>query len=657
MISIQGVGKLLGQKELFRDVSFHIRPGDRIGLIGPNGAGKTTLFHILLGDIEPDEGVAARMKGLRLGYLPQQWTPAEGKTVIAHTMDVDGELRALKEELEALQQTGPDDLAGTTERAMLHAQLLERMEHLGGYDLESRARKILAGLGFREDGMERPVTALSGGWVMRLELARLLLSEPDLLLLDEPTNHLDLDSLLWLEQYLVGSSSAMLIISHDRIFLNRIVRRVFEIEQGRLEEYAGNYDAYIEEKVKRQEIRLSSYKNQQDRIRQMERFIERNRSRASTAKRAQSRLKLLERIDPLDAPLSQQDEMRLEFPEPVRSGKIPVELQNVSKAYGDRVIYTNLSFNIERGDRIAFIGENGAGKSTLLKMLAGVEDPTGGKRIVGHNAVLGYYAQYQWEQLRPELTVLEEASSVSGDLPQSRLRGLLGGFLFRGEEVLKRVSVLSGGEKARLILCKLLLQRPNALLLDEPTNHLDIPSREVLEDALAEFPGTVCFISHDRHFINAVANKILLVRPGGELHLFLGTYDDYQEIWKPRLEGEVPEKESGRQNGGESGDAARQNKKRVEAESRNELYRLKKPLMKRVEAVETLLEKVQSEIDAVVRCLADPETYKDGSRVQTLQKEHADLRRRADELTLEWEEKSLAVEELEADFRQSRRDV
>ena len=653
MVAIQKISKHLGKRELFRDVSFHIHPGERLGLIGPNGAGKTTLFHIILGDIEPDSGSVARPRALRLGYLPQELIPREAKTVLNYTMDVHHELQALRAELQRIQANIGEGANGgdVSELAQRQSHLLEKMEHLGGYDLEARACRILAGLGFDNAQLDRSVSTLSGGWAMRLELARLLLSEPDLLLLDEPTNHLDLESLLWLEEYLLGTPSAIVVVSHDRAFLNRVVTRILELETGQMQEYPGNYDVYLEEKALRRQVRLASYRNQQERIRQIESFVERNRVRKDRARQAQSRLKQLDKIERLEAP-PEEASIHFSFPEPPRPGKRVMEFRGVRKTYGAQVVYSGIDLVIERGDRIAFLGKNGAGKSTLLKMLAGVEDISAGERLPGHQTVLGYYAQYQWEQLRPAWTVLEEASSVAGDMSQTQLRGLLGAFLFRGDDVEKKASVLSGGEKARLILCKLLLQRPNFLLLDEPTNHLDIPSREVLESALAGFSGAICFISHDRHFINRIANKILVV-DFGQIDLFPGTYTDYQDIWKKRLE--PPSSDgSGASSGGPEADPVPFRKdpspKRVQAERRNQLFRLKKPIQDRLEELEAQLTAAHEVLDALAVRLADPATYQNGSAVQELQKGYQQGQQRIRELTREWEDVALRIEELEQSF-------
>ncbi|NSW85449.1 MAG: ABC-F family ATP-binding cassette domain-containing protein [Syntrophobacteraceae bacterium] len=662
MITVQGISKFFGSRELFKDVSFHLRPAERIGLIGSNGAGKTTLFQILTGSIQPDTGSVTAPRNLSIGYLPQQWIPCRDKTVLAHAIDVHSQLNDLQSELRSLQQAleREKDPESIGDAVLRQAALLEKIEHLGGYDIESRAAKILAGLGFDTSQLHQPAASLSGGWIMRLELSRLLLSEPDLLLLDEPTNHLDLESLMWLEQYLLTTSSAILLVSHDRSFLNKVVQRIFELELGHLHEYSGNYDSYLEEKAVRQEIHAASYKNQQDRIRQVERFIERNRYRKSTASRAQSRIRMLDKMDRIEAPSAGLEQIHFDFPEPPRSGKRVFELSGVHKSYGNCSVYSGIDLVIERGDRIAFIGENGAGKSTLLKMLAGVESVSGGDLTVGLKVVSGYYAQHQWEQLHSEWTVIGEVSSIAGDMTQTRLRGLLGAFLFKGEEVMKKVSVLSGGEKARLILCKLLLQRPNVLLLDEPTNHLDIPSRVVLEKALENFPGTICFISHDRHFINAVANRVLFVN-AGRVRLFPGNYDDFLNIWAKSLEAESTgcrEERSGvSRPPSTSGFRNDRHDRRARAELRNELYRLKRPLQQSLEELETELEAAHHLLDSLNNRLADPATYRNGGEVQNLRNSHRLCTEKIRQLTGEWEVFALRLEAVEEEFWKEREKV
>ncbi len=650
LLTVNDVWKYLGKRELFQGVSLHVHPGRRIGLIGANGSGKSTLFQILLGVIEPDSGTIAKTRGLRIGHLPQEMVPAAGKSVLARATDVHEDAQELRAELESIQlelDREKDPLV-LSSLAGKHARALERIEHLVGYDFEARAEKILEGLGFRSSQFGTAVSELSGGWVMRLELARLLLSEPDLLLLDEPTNHLDLECLLWLEDYLLNCSSAFILVSHDRAFLNRTIQRIIEIERGDLHEYAGNYDFYLEEKAKRMEVRLATYKNQQDRIRQLERFIDRNRYDKKTAGQAQSRIKTLERMEKVEAPVA-ESQIHFSFPEPVRSGKRVIELRDVSKSYGDTKVYNGIDLVIERGDKIAFLGPNGAGKSTLLKILAGVVPPGSGERSAGFHTTVGYYAQHQWEQLNGDATVFEEALGVCGDMLQTQLRGLLGAFLFRGEDVLKKTAVLSGGEKARLVLCKLLLQRANFLLLDEPTNHLDISSRVVLEKALGDFPGTICFISHDRRFINGVANKVLVVK-SGEIHVFPGNYDDFQRIWKTRLDLPPQNAAKGKTEGNGSGAKARTVQKRAEAEWRKELFRARKPVQDRIESIERDLDACHAELERLRERLADTETYRQGRVAVEIQSQYRQAQDTIHELTGQWEAKVLELEEIEEKF-------
>ena len=654
MLSVNEVSKYLGKRELFRGVSLHVHPGDRIGLIGPNGSGKSTLFEILHGRIDPDSGGIAGIRGLRIGHLPQEMVPARGKSILARATDVHEEAQELRVALESIQrdldlEKDPQVLSAL---ATKHARALERVEQLVGYDFEARAAKILEGLGFRTSRFGDPVSELSGGWVMRLELARLLLSEPDLLLLDEPTNHLDLECLVWLEEYLVNCASAFILVSHDRAFLNRTVQRIIEIERGAFYEYAGNYDFYLEEKAKRLQVRLATYKNQQDRIRQLERFIDRNRCDKKTAGQAQSRIKMLERMEKVEAPVG-ESQIHFSFPPPARSGKRVIELQDVGKSYGDNIVYSGIDLVIERGDKIAFLGPNGAGKSTLLKILAGVVPAGSGNVSAGFHTMTGYYAQHQWEQLNPGATVFEEALSVSGDMSQTQLRGLLGAFLFSGEEVLKKTAVLSGGEKARLVLCKLLLQRPNFLLLDEPTDHLDISSRVVLEKALGDFPGTICFISHDRRFINAVSNKTLVVE-SGHIHVFPGNYDDYQRIWKTRLDSPPKTEENAKPGGNDSGAKTRTAQKRAEAEWRNELFRAKKPVQDRIESIEGDLDSCHAELERLRERLADAETYRQGKLAVEVQSQYREAQDRVRDLTGQWEKEVLELEEIEENFRREK---
>ncbi len=654
MISVQSVSKFLGNKELFRQVSFHVHPGDRIGVVGSNGAGKTTLFRIILGDMDPDEGVVTRTKNLSLGYLPQQWCPPENLSVLAHTQAVRHELFQWRHEMEELETAlaRAENLATAQRLAERHAALQARLEHLGPYDLEARAQKVLMGLGFSQDDFDRPVASLSGGWAMRVELARLLVAEPDVLLLDEPTNHLDLESILWLETYLQETRSAVLLVSHDRSFLNRVVQRILELENGRVETYQGNFDRYMEEKALRRRILEAAKENQDARIRHIENFIARNRVRKDRARQVQSRLKMLEKIERLEVP-EVQETVHFQFPEPERCGRRVLEVVGVRKTFGDLVVYDGVELVVERGDRIALLGPNGAGKSTLLKILAGKESVSEGEVRRGHNVKIGYYAQHLWEELNLENTVLAEVLSVSGDMTHTHVRTLLGAFLFKGDDVEKKVGVLSGGEKARLSLCKLLVQAPNVLLLDEPTNHLDIPGREMLEKALKAYSGTVCFVSHDRHFINALAQKIVVVSRH-RLELLPGNADDYERLWKQRLQQEDPSPSAALtepQDGLRPKTDAKE-RKRWEAERRNTLYRLKKPLQDQLVALEKELDRLHQERESLSVVLANPATYTGSSDVAALQRRYRECQEKIEQVTAQWEETALELESMEERFEQ-----
>jgi len=508
---------------------------------------------------------------------------------------------------------------------------------------------VLAGLGFSQQDMTRPVEEMSGGWAMRVALARLLLSEPDVLLLDEPTNHLDLDSLLWLEEYLRTIPSTLMVISHDRAFLDRISQRLLEVENGQVTSYPGNYQRYLEEKEKHLQAQWAAYRQQQEQIRQINRFIDRNRARKDRARQVQARLKTLdkmERIQPPSSPL----EFSFRFPPPPRAPRVLLELRAICKSYGEVVVYRHLNVAVQRGDRFALIGPNGAGKTTLLRLMAGVLAPESGQVHLSRGVVIGYFAQQQLELLNPQHTVLESLSSVAGDMAHGQLRSLLGAFLFRGHDVEKRVAVLSGGERSRLLLCHLLAQQTNLLILDEPTNHLDINGRRVLEQALQGYSGSICFVSHDRRFINAVANKIMVVNHG-RVETFPGNFDDYEEIWKKRLQPAQSAMES-RPTRVQDASAQKKSKKRkqLEANWRNELYRLKAPLTQKLDDIEKQIDAAALRLEELSTLLAAPETYHNGGSVQELSREYQHLKGNLEKWNEQWEKTALELEALEEFF-------
>ena len=518
MLTVSSVGKSFGGRVLFEDASLQINPGDRLGLIGPNGAGKSTLFSLILGENSPDEGTVNLQRGRSVGFLPQESAPSGEETVLQLATSVSSEMAAVQATLRAF----PSDESAEHHEAIAH------FIELDGYSLEAKAKRILSGLAFRETDFHRPARTMSGGWIMRAHLARLLVMEPDLLMLDEPTNHLDLETLGWFQDHLTAYSGALLVISHDRAFLNAICESIVEISRQRLHRYQGNYDDYLGQKKDREEQYAAAYKNQQREIEHLEDFINRFRAKASKAAQAQERMKRLARIERLAPPDNQEATVKFRFPQPPRGGQRVIELKGVRQAYGDHVVYRDLNLMIERGQRTVLVGPNGAGKSTLLKILAGLLPLDAGERTPGHNASIGYFAQHRTDTLNLTHTVLEEAGEGVSGLGEQAIRTVLGSFLFRGDDVFKRVGVLSGGEKSRLALVKLLLRPPNLLLLDEPTTHLDMASINALIGALQPYEGTLIFVSHDVHFIRALATTVLHIN-AGQLTPYAGDYDYYLE--------------------------------------------------------------------------------------------------------------------------------
>ncbi len=533
MLGLQGISKQYGSKVLFEGAEAHFGTRSRVALVGPNGAGKTTLLRLLLGQESPDAGSVSRTSHLAIGHLAQEVPKFEGRTVLSEVMRLDGrreELLETRKELEEkfateAEAAGPDHV----EDLERYGRVLEELEHLDEYRLEARAKEILSGMGFKTTDFDRSLTEFSGGWLMRVALARVLLMDPDLLLLDEPTNHLDLESLLWLEQFLLGFRGALLLISHDTEFLNRMVNEVLEIDQRRLWSYKGNIDSWRVQKQERLAVLRAQYEGQQVRIAEIESFVERFGAKATKARQAQSRLKELERMERIELPDDRQT-VRFRFPPAPHSGKEVITAKKVALRFGEKTVFRDLEWVIQRGARVAIVGVNGAGKTTLLRMLSGNLRPSEGEVKLGHQVAVGYFAQHQAESLNMKGTVLSELEHVAPDLPISRVRGIAGAFLFQGDAVEKKCGVLSGGEKARVALAKLLLSPSNFLLLDEPTNHLDIESRGVLLEALAAYEGTLCLVSHDRAFVSALVDSVLEIIPGpngSEVIRLVGGYEDY----------------------------------------------------------------------------------------------------------------------------------
>jgi ATPase subunit of ABC transporter with duplicated ATPase domains len=532
MISFNRISKQYGRQILFVDASFQLNPGEKVGLVGPNGAGKTTLFRLIVGEEAPDDGEVSVPRKLTIGYFRQDVEEMSGRSVLDEAIAGSGRVGALHHELEALQQAMGDPARGHELEGILarFGEVQEAYEHLGGYALESQAREVLHGLGFADEQVDGDVGALSGGWKMRVAMARVLLGRPDVLLMDEPTNHLDIESIIWLESFLKSLPGALLMTSHDRDFMNRIVTRIAEIDGGEITAYSGNYDFYERERAVREANREAAYARQQAMLAKEQRFIERFAAHAAKAAQVQSRVKALEKIEKIELPRKRRV-VDFEFRQPARSGEQVAVLKDVTKAYGRRVVHDGVNLTIRRGERWSVMGRNGAGKTTLLRMIAGVLRPDRGEVRIGASVTLGYFAQQALDLLDPDLTVWQQ---VEKDFPQEStgvLRNLLGAFQFPGDDVEKRIRSLSGGEKTRLAMARMLLNPPNFLVLDEPTNHLDLATKEMLVQSLSRFEGTMVFVSHDRMFLRGLSNRVLEL--GGESgiearpHAYPGSYVEY----------------------------------------------------------------------------------------------------------------------------------
>ena len=529
MISFSNISKQYGKQLLFVEASFQLNPGDKVGLVGPNGSGKTTLFRMIVGEESPEEGDVTVPRKLTVGYFRQDVEEMEGRSVLDEAIAGSGRLGDLHHELEALQVAMGDPARADEMDRILErfGEVQEEYDHLGGYGLESQAREVLHGLGFSDSRIDGDVGALSGGWKMRVAMARVLLGRPDVLLMDEPTNHLDIESIIWLESFLKSMPGALFMTSHDREFMNRIVSRVAEIDDGEITVYAGNYDFYERERAVRDANREAAYARQQAMLAKEQRFIDRFAAHAAKAAQVQSRVKALDKIEKLELP-KKRKVVDFDFRQPPRSGDKVVMVEDLHKAYGKTVVYDGLSMTIQRGERWAVMGANGAGKTTLLRMIAGALEPDSGQVRIGASVQMGYFAQQALQLLDPDRTIWEQAQYDFPGETVGALRGLLGAFQFSGDEVEKKIRSLSGGERSRLVLARMLMYPPNLLVLDEPTNHLDLATKDMLIKALKDFEGTMVFVSHDRSFLRGLSTRVLELS-GAVPHLFPGSYVEYVE--------------------------------------------------------------------------------------------------------------------------------
>jgi ATP-binding cassette subfamily F protein 3 len=652
LLQLDTLGRQIGGRWLFQDASMSINAGDRVGIVGPNGAGKSTLLRVVSGEEAPDAGEVNLPRGTRIGMLRQEIDPRKTRTVeeeaataLARLDELERELRSIEHEMTEIGERGepvPDSMA---ER---YDYVSHQFQHGGGFEREAQVARVLAGLGFDDAARGRTLDTFSGGWLMRVELAKLFLSEPDVLLLDEPTNHLDLPAIQWFEETIAAFPGALLVVSHDRTFLSKHVSRVIELDGlGRSTVYEAGYERYLVDRVERREQLLARKANQDREIAQMERFVERFKAKSTKAKQAQSRIKALDKIERIEVGDENKRAMRMKIQPPPRSGQQVIKLEHVVKSYPGNRVYDDLEFGLLRGERVALAGPNGAGKSTLLRIVAGALEFDSGERTLGHNVQIAYFAQHQLEALDEGLTVLQELEkdALSEDVP--RLRGHLGAFLFSGEDVDKKISVLSGGEKSRVALAKLLLRPANLLVLDEPTNHLDIVSCEVLESALQSYEGTLIFVSHDRAFINALASLVVEVRYG-VLREFIGNYDDYlhrlQQLEARTSEAAVPAPEPAEPEAApkavetppaKARSAPRPSK--AERQAERERRRTRDRLARKIEKLEQQIAREEKALEELGFRLGDPSVYSDHAQAREIQEQQAERKAIIAGLYEEWE--------------------
>ena len=633
MIQLSAVRKAFGARVLFDDVTWQVQSGERVGLCGPNGAGKTTLLRIMAGREETDAGVLARPADLTVGFLPQDGIAHAGRTLLDEARAAFGELLGLEAEMREIEtrMAAADDNGTLLARC---SEIQESFQHQGGYDIDARVTAVLRGLGFGAADLARPTEEFSGGWQMRIALAKLLLRRPRLLLMDEPTNHLDLEARNWLEDFLVGYPHAVVLVSHDRFFLDRVVTSIAELGLRTLTRYPGSYSAYLVERDARL-ARLREQKRQQDEeVARMQAFIDRFRYKATKAAQVQSRVKMLEKVKPIEVP-PERKRVHFEFPASAKSGRTVLELRSVCKAYGALRVFDGVNVHIERGDRIALVGPNGAGKSTLMRMLAATEAPDSGARVEGPHVVAQYFAQDEANRLDPALTVYETLSAGSPVHMVPAIRNILGGFLFEGDDVHKPVAVLSGGERTRLAVARMLLHPSNTLLLDEPTNHLDIDSTDVLLDALTDYGGTLIFVSHDRYFVDRLATKVLEIG-SGTAALYPGTYEEFRWSVAQRALPAAAAAPRPRQTPAPARRGRGAEERRLQAEARR-LERRLRTLQDRIAKLEQRIGEREQAVRALETDMSEPGFYSDEARAKAGIDRHQALMWEVGDLMNQWE--------------------
>lgn len=635
-----------GGRALFENLNWHIRHKDRVALIGANGVGKSTLMKIICREFTPTSGEVVHSKELTVGYLPQDGLHAHGKTLLAETMTAFAEIMSVHDRMKVIEhQLASLDHESEEYMELIHryGDLQHRLESLDGFSIEAKAARILTGLGFKEIDFEKPCENFSGGWQMRIALAKLLLQNPDLLLLDEPTNHLDIESIEWFENYLKNYEGSVLLISHDRYFINAVCDRITELERRQLIDYFGDYEQYEEEKILSEERLLAAYERQQDELKRVQVFIDRFRYKASKARQVQSRVKMLDRMDKIQLPEEERKAVNFRFPQPVKSGRVVLEMEDVHKSYGNKEVLRNVSFTLERGEKVALIGVNGAGKSTLVKMIAGTEPVSRGEIKLGYNVSLEYFAQQQAEKLNIQNTVYEEITSASVSHTPVILRTILGAFLFSGDDVNKKVNVLSGGERSRLAFAKMLLNPANFIILDEPTNHIDAQTKDILQGALADYEGTLLIVSHDRYFLDNLVNKVIEVK-NGAIKIFLGNYSDYHA----KKEKELAELSASQSVVKTSEKNSSKEQRLVEKGERKKASTEQRRTEKKLSEIEQKIQKQEEFKRTLETQLADPELYKNPDKAKQIQFDYQKTGDQIAKLYEEWEMLAGKIESPEA---------
>jgi ATP-binding cassette, subfamily F, member 3 len=647
MIDLINVSLQFGGKYLFREVSFKINSGDRISLVGANGTGKSSLLKMIYGELLPESGKIQKQKRITIGYLPQEQVVHEGKSLLEEAKSALTDIIDLQNKETEINEKLSDHSTLEDERDDLINQLGEvhhRLEELGSYSIGSRVEKILLGIGFDIEDFGRLTNEFSGGWQMRIALAKILISQNDLILMDEPTNHLDIDSLNWLSSFLKSYKGALLIVSHDKRFVNAVTNKTLEIYNGRFNIFNGNYDAFLKFKAERDIQAENSFLQQQKKIKETEKFIDRFRYKATKAKQVQSRIKQLEKVNLIELP-ENNSAIYIKFPAPPLSGKINIELKGINKSYGLKNIFNNAAFEVSRGEKIAFVGPNGAGKTTLAKIIAGVINYNSGERILGHNTIISYYAQDVADNLDPDKDILETVDEIAEDKTIGQLRLLLGSFLFSGDDVFKPIRVLSGGEKSRVALAKILLTKANFIILDEPTNHLDISSKEVLQKALSDFTGSLILVSHDVDFLKPIVNKVAEIRKG-EISIFNGGIEYYLDKKQDTAIEEATEKVR------KSVDpnATRKDQKRIDAEMRQKKYTATKDLIQQIEKLEREIESSEIRQKELENILADPTVYSNPQEAKDRNVEYIQVKEFLEQIIVKWEKLSEELHNIEKLF-------